>query len=182
MAGAAGVRPFASAAVMPQTETETYLWCRKVVESQFDSCQQQSRRTGISAPYVRFFGEDMHGITVFASLPGNPDTPSMAVSACEKNVIPRTCLDQIENGDSMPAKIVDKFFQHDSIRFYGDGLRAVPVFCAFTLRQPLRSALLRPLPQQSPPAPPRPFRRALPSPWAARARHSRGRRRRGWKG
>ena len=68
----------------------------------------------------------MHGITVFASLPGNPDTPSMAVSACEKNVIPRTCLDQIENGDSMPAKIVDKFFQHDSIRFYGDGLRAVP--------------------------------------------------------
>lgn len=84
MAGAAGVRPFASAAVMPQTETGTYLWCRKVVESQFDSCQQQSRRTGISAPYVRFFGEDMHGITVFASLPGNPDTPSMAVSACEK--------------------------------------------------------------------------------------------------
>ena len=76
MAGAAGVRPFASAAVMPQTETGTYLWCRKVVESQFDSCQQQSRRTGISAPYVRFFGEDMHGITVFASLPGNPDTPS----------------------------------------------------------------------------------------------------------
>ena len=68
----------------------------------------------------------MHGITVFASLPGNPDTPSMAVSACEKNVIPRTYMDQIENGDSMPAKIVDKFFQHDSIRFYGDGLRAVP--------------------------------------------------------
>ena len=68
----------------------------------------------------------MHGITVFASLPGNPDTPSMAVSACEKNVIPRTCLDQIENGDSMPAKIVDKFFQHDSIRFYGDGPQAVP--------------------------------------------------------
>ena len=101
MAGAAGVRPFASAAVMPQTETGTYLWCRKVVESQFDSCQQQSRRTEISAPYVRFFGEDMHGITVFASLPGNPDTPSMAVSACEKNVIPRTYMDQIENGDSM---------------------------------------------------------------------------------
>ena len=55
----------------------------------------------------------MHGITVFASLPGNPDTPSMAVSACEKNVISRTYMDQIENGDSMPPKSVDKFFQHD---------------------------------------------------------------------
>ena len=40
----------------------------------------------------------MHGIAACRSLPGNPDTPSMAVSACEKNVIPRTCLDQIENG------------------------------------------------------------------------------------
>ena len=127
MAGAAGVRPFASAAVMPQTETGTYLWCRKVVESQFDSCQQQSRRTGISAPYVRFFGEDMHGITVFASLPGNPDTPSMAVSACEKNVIPRTCLDQIENGDSMTAKSVDKFFQHDSFGFMRTARRPSPI-------------------------------------------------------
>ena len=127
MAGAAGVRPFASAAVMPQTETGTYLWCRKVVESQFDSCQQQSRRTGISAPYVRFFGEDMHGITVFASLPGNPDTPSMAISACEKNVIPRTCLDQIKNGDSMPAKIVDKFFQHDSFGFMGTACGPSPI-------------------------------------------------------
>ena len=127
MAGAAGVRPFASAAVMPQTETGTYLWCRKVVESQFDSCQQQSRRTEISAPFVRFFGEDMHGITVFASLPGNPDTPSMAVSACEKNVIPRTYMDQIENGDSMPAKIVDKFFQHDSFGFMGTARRSSPI-------------------------------------------------------
>ena len=119
MAGAAGVRPFASAAVMPQTETRTYLWCRKVVESQFDSCLQQSWRAGTSVPNVQFFGENMYGITVFASSPGNPDTPSMAVSACEKNVIPRTCLDQIENGDSMPAKIVDKFFQHDSFGFMG---------------------------------------------------------------
>lgn len=69
----------------------------------------------------------MHGITVFASLPGNPDTPSMAVSACEKNVIPRTCLDQIENGDSMPAKIVDKFFQHDSFGFMGTARRPSPI-------------------------------------------------------
>ena len=68
----------------------------------------------------------MYGIAACRSLPGNPDTPSMAVSACEKNVIPRTYMDQIENGDSMPAKIVDKFFQHDSIRFYGDGPQAVP--------------------------------------------------------
>ena len=127
MAGAAGVRPFASAAVMPQTETETYLWCRKVVESQFDSCLQQSRRAGTSVPNVQFFGEDMHGITVFASLPGNPDTPSMAVSACEKNVIPRTYMDQIENGDSMPAKIVDKFFQHDSFGFMGTARRSSPI-------------------------------------------------------
>ena len=127
MAGAAGVRPFASAAVMPQTETGTYLWCRKVVESQFDSCQQQSRRTEISTPYVRFFGEDMHGIAACRSLPGNPDTPSMAVSACEKNVIPRTCLDQIENGDSMPAKSVDKFFQHDSFGFMGTARRPSPI-------------------------------------------------------
>ena len=124
MAGAAGVRPFASAAVMPQTETETYLWCRKVVESQFDSCQQQSRRTEISAPYVRFFGED---IAACRSLPGNPDTPSMAVSACEKNVIPRTYMDQIENGDSMPAKSVDKFFQHDSFGFMGTARRPSPI-------------------------------------------------------
>ena len=127
MAGAAGVRPFASAAVMPQTETGTYLWCRKVVESQFDSCQQQSRRTEISTPYVRFFGEDMHGIAACRSLPGNPDTPSMAVSACEKNVIPRTCLDQIENGDSMTAKSVDKFFQHDSFGFMGTARRPSPI-------------------------------------------------------
>lgn len=69
----------------------------------------------------------MHGITVFASLPGNPDTPSMAVSACEKNVILRTCLDQIENGDSMPAKIVDKFFQHDSFGFMGTARRSSPI-------------------------------------------------------
>ena len=68
----------------------------------------------------------MHGIAACRSLPGNPDTPSMAVSACEKNVIPRTCLDQIENGDSVPAKIVDEFFQHDFIRFYGDGPQVVP--------------------------------------------------------
>ena len=127
MAGAAGVRPFASAAVMPQTETGTYLWCRKVVESQFDSCQQQSRRTEISTPYVRFFGEDMHGIAACRSLPGNPDTPSMAVSACEKNVIPRTYMDQIENGDSMPAKSVDKFFQHDSFGFMGTARRSSPI-------------------------------------------------------
>lgn len=127
MAGAAGVRPFASAAVMPQTETGTYLWCRKVVESQFDSCQQQSRRTEISTPYVRFFGEDMHGIAACRSLPGNPDTPSMAVSACEKNVIPRTYMDQIENGDSMPAKSVDKFFQHDSFGFMGTARRPSPI-------------------------------------------------------
>ena len=127
MAGAAGVRPFASAAVMPQTETETYLWCRKGGESQFDSCQQQSRRTEISTPYVRFFGEDMHGIAACRSLPGNPDTPSMAVSACEKNVIPRTYMDQIENGDSMPAKSVDKFFQHDSFGFMGTARRPSPI-------------------------------------------------------
>jgi len=76
---------------------------------------------------VRFFGEDMYGITVFASSPGNPDPPSMAVSACEKNVIPRTCLDQIENGDSMPAKIVDKFFQHDSFGFMGTARRPSPI-------------------------------------------------------
>jgi len=127
MAGAAGVRPFASAAVMPQTETETYLWCRKVVESQFDSCLQQSRRAGTSAPYVRFFGEDMYGIAACCSLPGNPDTPNMAVSACEKNVIPCTYMDQIENGDSMPAKIVDKFFQHDSFGFMGTARRPSPI-------------------------------------------------------
>ena len=127
MAGAAGVRPFASAAVMPQTETGTYLWCRKVVESQFDSCLQQSRRAGTSAPYVRFFGEDMYGIAACCSLPGNPDTPNMAVSACEKNVIPCTYMDQIENGDSMPAKIVDKFFQHDSFGFMGTARRPSPI-------------------------------------------------------
>ena len=40
MAGAAGICPFTSAAVMPQTGTGTYVWCRKVVESQFDSCRQ----------------------------------------------------------------------------------------------------------------------------------------------
>lgn len=76
---------------------------------------------------VRFFGEDMYGIAACRSLPGNPDTPSMAVSACEKNVIPRTCLDQIENGDSMPAKIVDKFFQHDSFGFMGTARRSSPI-------------------------------------------------------
>lgn len=69
----------------------------------------------------------MHGITVFASLPGNPDTPSMAVSACEKNVISRTCLDQIENGDSMTAKSVDKFFQHDSFGFMGTACGPSPI-------------------------------------------------------
>ena len=69
----------------------------------------------------------MHGITVFASLPENPDTPSMAVSACEKNVIPRTYMDQIENGDSMPAKSVDKFFQHDSFGFMGTARGPSPI-------------------------------------------------------
>ena len=127
MAGAAGVHPFASAAVMPQTETETYLWCRKVVESQFDSCLQQSRRAGTSVPNVQFFGENMYGIAACRSLPGNPDTPSMAVSACEKNVIPRTYMDQIENGDSMPTKSVDKFFQHDSFGFMGTARRPSPI-------------------------------------------------------
>ena len=127
MAGAAGVRPFASAAVMPQTETETYLWSRKVIESQSDSCLQQSRRTGTSVPNVQFFGENMYGIAACRSLPGNPDTPSMAVSACEKNVIPRTYMDQIENGDSMPAKSVDKFFQHDSFGFMGTARRPSPI-------------------------------------------------------
>ena len=127
MAGAAGVRPFASAAVMPQTETETYLWSRKVIESQSDSCLQQSRRAGTSVPNVQFFGENMYGIAACRSLPGNPDTPSMAGSACEKNVIPRTYMDQIENGDSMPAKSVDKFFQHDSFGFMGTARRPSPI-------------------------------------------------------
>ena len=69
----------------------------------------------------------MHGITVFASLPGNPDTPSMPVSACEKNVIPRTYMVQLENGDSKPAKSVDKFFQHDSFGFMGTARRPSPI-------------------------------------------------------
>ncbi|BFL28327.1 hypothetical protein K320107C7_07420 [Alistipes shahii] len=69
----------------------------------------------------------MHGIAACRSLPGNPDTPSMAVSACEKNVIPRTYMDQIENGDSMPAKIVDKFFQHDSFGFMGTACGPSPI-------------------------------------------------------
>lgn len=69
----------------------------------------------------------MHGIAACRSLPGNPDTPSMAVSVCEKNVISRTCLDQIENGDSMTAKSVDKFFQHDSFGFMGTARRPSPI-------------------------------------------------------
>ena len=69
----------------------------------------------------------MYGIAACRSLPGNPDTPSMAVSACEKNVIPRTYMDQIENGDSMPTKSVDKFFQHDSFGFMGPARRPSPI-------------------------------------------------------
>lgn len=69
----------------------------------------------------------MYGIAACRSLPGNPDTPSMAVSACEKNVIPRTYMDQIENGDSMPAKSVDKFFQHDSFGFMGTACGPSPI-------------------------------------------------------
>ena len=76
----------------------------------------------------------MHGIAACRSLPGNPDTPSMAVSACEKNVIPRTYMDQIENGDSMPAKSVDKFFQHDSFGFMGTARRPSPYIIHFAAR------------------------------------------------